>query len=180
MLSLAALAHRPQKFAPNLETSHLRRQSGRVHFPSGQWVGFYTYPHRSERFLMDLVLQFRDGIVTGEGWDGIGLFDIDGHYSTADLQCSWKKLYYRKHTVLYSGHRDKNGIWGTWTIFPIKGGFHIWPIGEGAAQETLREEAKAGSPAELVLTGPLVDSKTTGPRLWKSSKRTGYAGRSDT
>jgi hypothetical protein len=32
-----------------------------VNFPSGQWVGFYTYPNRSERYLMDLVLQFRDG-----------------------------------------------------------------------------------------------------------------------
>ncbi len=122
---------------------------------------------------MDLVLQFRDGIVTGEGWDGIGLFDIDGHYSNADLQCSWKKMYYRKHTVLYAGHRDKNGIWGTWTISPVKGGFHIWPIGEGAAQEKIREEAKEQHPANPVLAGPLGDSKTAVHRQRESLRGVG-------
>jgi len=122
-----------------------------VNFPSGQWVGFYTYPHLSERFLMDLVLEFRDGVMTGEGWDGIGLFDIDGRYSTTDLQCHWKKMYYRKHTVQYAGYREKKGIWGTWTIGATKGGFHIWPIGEGAALEKFREEAKD----EVLLPTPL-------------------------
>ena len=130
-----------------------------VHFPSGQWVGFYMYPGRSERFLMDLVLEFRDGVMTGEGWDNIGLFDIDGRYSTKNLECSWKKMYYQKHTVQYTGYGAKKGIWGTWTIQQLayypngtpvpltsKGGFHIWPIGERAALEKIRAEIREAIP----------------------------------
>lgn len=121
-----------------------------VNFPSGPWVGFYKYPHRGERFLMDLVLEFRDGAILGEGWDDIGLFDIDGRYSTGNLECSWKKMYYRKHTVLYAGYRDRTGIWGKWTIGPAKGDFHIWPIGQGAASATARAEANEVLPSSPV------------------------------
>lgn len=93
---------------------------------------------------MDLVLEFRDGTMLGEGWDDIGLFDIDGRYSTENLTCSWKKMYYRKHTVHYEGSRVSRGIRGTWTLRGIQGDFHIWPIGATAAldiaQSAISEE----------------------------------------
>jgi hypothetical protein len=47
-------------------------------FPSGQWFGFYTYHGRAKRYLMDLILEFKHGKMTGEGADGIGLFVISG------------------------------------------------------------------------------------------------------
>ena len=122
-----------------------------AHFPSGQWVGFYTYSNRSKRYLMDLVLEFRGGIVSGEGADGIGLFGIDGRYYPKEGECFWTKTYFGSHSVEYSGFREKNGIWGTWTIEGTKGGFHIWPIGEGAPVEKQREEVEEELP---ILTVP--------------------------
>mgnify|MGYP001548064027 CR=1 FL=1 len=115
-------------------------------FPSGQWIGFYTYPHQSKRYLMDLILEFRDGLVSGEGADGIGFFGIDGHYYPEEGECCWIKTYFGKHSVEYSGYREKKGIWGTWMIGGFKGGFHIWPIGEGSSLEKLTGEAEASFP----------------------------------
>jgi hypothetical protein len=120
-----------------------------AHFPSGQWVGFYTYENKSRRYLMDLVLEFRDGRIAGEGADGIGFFGIDGHYFPKEAECSWIKTYFGSHSVEYSGFREKKGIWGTWTIYGSKGGFHIWPIGEGTPLEKLREEVEEEFPLKL-------------------------------
>ena len=47
-------------------------------YPSGQWVGFFTYSDSSQRHLMDLLLSFRNGVITGQGADGIGYFSITG------------------------------------------------------------------------------------------------------
>lgn len=111
-----------------------------VNFPSGQWVGFYTYSERSQRHLMDLLLEFRDGRIAGEGADDIGSFGIDGRYYPHEGECRWIKTYFGSHSVEYSGFREKKGIWGTWAIGHAKGGFHIWPIGEGMPHELVREE----------------------------------------
>ena len=117
-----------------------------VDFPSGQWIGFYTYPNKSKRYLMDLVLEFKNGAVSGEGADGIGFFGIDGRYFPNEAECTWIKTYYGRHSVEYSGFREKKGIWGTWTIAQTKGGFHIWPIGEGVGIAKLREEVEEEFP----------------------------------
>lgn len=121
-----------------------------VNFPSGQWIGFYTYSNRTQKYLMDLVLEFRNGIIAGEGADGIGFFGIDGRYYPKEAECVWIKTYYGKHSVEYSGFREKRGIWGTWTISSTKGGFHIWPIGEGLALGKLKEEAEEEYPLQGV------------------------------
>ena len=39
-------------------------------FPSGKWVGFYTY-NGGVRYRMDMHLTFSEGRLTGEGIDGI-------------------------------------------------------------------------------------------------------------
>jgi hypothetical protein len=111
-----------------------------VNFPSGKWIGFYTYAYSSQRHLMDLILAFRAGVISGEGADGIGFFSIDGRYYAKEAECTWIKTYLGSHCVRYAGFREKKGIWGTWSIGAIRGGFHIWPIGEGALVEKLREE----------------------------------------
>ena len=118
-------------------------------FTSGQWVGFYNYSARSKKYLMDLVLEFRNGVISGEGADGIGFFIIAGHYSEGDGECSWDKTYVgnRTHTVAYRGFGEKKGIWGTWNLPGGKGGFHIWPLSDGAPLPSLEEE----KPEELPL-----------------------------
>jgi hypothetical protein len=128
-----------------------------LNFPSGPWVGFYTYRHRSERFMMDLVLEFRNGVISGDGADGIGFFGIHGQYSAQGGECSWTKTYYGSHSVEYVGFREQKGIWGTWTVGADKGGFHIWPLGEEGLAREERADAERDAPVvakELVRPKP--------------------------
>ena len=108
-------------------------------FPSGQWVGFYTYAGRTRKYLMDLTLEFKKGVLTGEGADGIGLFVISGNYSEPNGECSWVKQYVGRHAVDYQGYREGKGIWGTWVVGLGKGGFHIWPLSEGGPAKVAKE-----------------------------------------
>ena len=118
-------------------------------FPSGQWVGFYTYAGRTRKYLMDLVLEFKHGKMTGEGADGIGLFVISGNYSERSGECAWVKQYVGRHSVDYKGYREGKGIWGTWVVGMGKGGFQIWPLSEGGPVEVEVEaepkEKRAGA-----------------------------------
>ena len=95
---------------------------------------------------MDLILEFKNGIISGEGFDGIGGFVISGIYSTESRECSWKKTYVRRHTVDYKGFRENKGIWGTWTLPGAKGGFQIWPLSEGGSLVATEEEETLNQP----------------------------------
>lgn len=116
-------------------------------FPSGPWVGFYTYATLTRKYLMDLILEFKNGVMTGEGADGIGNFVISGKYSTQNGECSWVKQYVGRHAVEYTGFREGKGIWGTWKIGPGTGGFHIWPLSEGEPLKVAEETIDQTQPA---------------------------------
>lgn len=118
-------------------------------FPSGEWVGFYTYAGRTRKYLMDLILEFKNGVMTGEGADGIGSFVISGGYSEQNGECSWAKQYVGRHAVQYKGFRDGKGIWGNWIISTAKGGFHIWPLSEGAPLVAVEETDEQEKPLLL-------------------------------
>jgi hypothetical protein len=126
-----------------------------IDFPSGEWVGFYTHRGSDKRFLMDLRLEFKGGIMTGDGADGIAEFTIAGSYSEDAGECEWTKSYVGLHSVDYQGFRENKGIWGTWKLDDISGGFHIWPIGQGGRrqewkeEEILVEQEQPGIPAPL-------------------------------
>jgi len=124
-------------------------------FPSGPWVGFYTYAGSRRKYLMDLMLEFKHGSMTGEGADGVGFFVISGNYSTETGDCSWVKQYVGRHAVDYRGYREGKGIWGTWSLKGAKGGFHIWPLSEGArplvAEATAEAEATVAVPTSSSL-----------------------------
>ncbi len=102
---------------------------------------------------MDLKLEFSKGRMHGEGADGIGYFVIAGRYSEKDRECHWDKTYVARHTVSYRGFREGKGIWGTWDLREIKGGFHIWPITEGPPPDLLK--LKEEEEMELVTAAPL-------------------------
>jgi len=89
--------------------------------------------------MMDLVLEFKNGIITGEGADGIGLFVISGNYSASNGECAWIKQYVGRHAVDYKGFREGKGIWGNWTIHWTRGGFQIWPLSESSAIKVAEE-----------------------------------------
>lgn len=130
----------------------MEKETGMSESSSGQWTGFYTYSGHSRRFLMDLVLEFKQGIMSGEGYDGIGGFVIAGVYSSVTHECSWKKTYVGRHTVEYRGFGENNGIWGTWTLLGTRGGFRIWPLSEGVPlladkeEEPVQEQKKSPQP----------------------------------
>jgi hypothetical protein len=118
-------------------------------FPSGKWVGFFTYHGDTRKHGMELLLTFRHGAVDGEGRDAVGEFTIRGRYHLDNGACNFRKQYIARHSVEYSGYNEGKGIWGRWNIgFSAKGGFHIWPEGMNfetldalAAEEELPDEA---------------------------------------
>jgi hypothetical protein len=105
-------------------------------FPSGPWVGFYTYTGAPDKHRMDLGLTFTNGRISGEGNDDVGPFVISGHFDAANRECHWTKTYVGAHDVFYRGFREGKGIWGTWEIWwEARGGFHIWPRGNAVHNE---------------------------------------------
>lgn len=126
-------------------------------FPSGKWGGYFLQKQLPGRHRMELLLTFRNGELTGEGRDLVGFFYLRGRYSLADGVCSWNKRYLGKHDVQYRGFAEGNGIWGTWEIPPSmnegrhwRGGFHIWPEGQGGTSgPALAEEADLPEPATV-------------------------------
>lgn len=126
-------------------------------FPSGPWEGFYNYTPR-DKHHMELALEFRSGRITGEGRDDIGRFTIQGGYDAAALETWWTKSYSypSAHSVAYRGFREGKGIWGTWEIASqARGGFHIWPVGEGAG-ETHAEPEVVAAPADAPKPEPVL------------------------
>lgn len=111
------------------------------HFPSGRWEGFYTYYSgvEGEQHRMSCWFDFMQGLVYGAGSDDVGPFDWQGEYCTGSCTCNLVK-YYSSHVVHYSGHADENGIWGTWLLSELRGGFHLWPTQEGEEEAGLEVE----------------------------------------
>lgn len=122
-------------------------------FPSGPWVGFFTYKGHADKTRMELRLAFSHGTLTGEGRDRVGEFIVRGQYDVASGETYFTKGYIGRHDVFYKGFNEGKGIWGTWE-FPAKlassltGGFHIWPKGmPDPTQPVLATEAEP--PIEL-------------------------------
>jgi hypothetical protein len=112
-----------------------------------------------QRNQMELLLAFRQGVMTGEGRDFIGEFLIRGKYNLDDGKCHWTKRYVGKHDVAYKGYNEGKGIWGLWEIPPSsQGGFHIWPEAMGDPSSPHLEEA-IETPAETTPT-PEVEVET--------------------
>lgn len=127
-------------------------------FPSGPWRGFFLMDHwpGRHRSQMELILTFRQGVMTGEGRDFIGAFLICGKYNLDDGRCHWTKRYIGKHDVAYQGYNEGKGIWGLWEI-PSKwrGGFHIWP--EAMGDPTSHHLAEALDIPEGISPAPEVE-----------------------
>jgi hypothetical protein len=104
---------------------------------------------------MDLGLTFANGAISGEGNDDVGTFVISGRYDAKSKEVHWVKSYVAAHDVFYRGFREGKGIWGTWEIGRSdRGGFKIWPLGQGANDDDAETEAVT-QPVEAV--GELVE-----------------------
>ena len=134
------------EFKPEFETD--------PRFPSGKWAGFYLMPHTAnKRHPTELILNFFNGRMWGEGQDKVGKFIIEGKYTLDDGKARWLKTYIAKHTVHYDGYNEGKGIWGMWEIpntlgINWKGGFHIWPDGVGQSGDASLKAA-IDTPSEV-------------------------------
>jgi len=128
-------------------------------FPSGPWVGFWIQRGLGKQ-PMSLSLAFVNGRVAGSGRDIIGQFDFSGNYDLKTGRVVMTKQYERAHRVAYDGANQNDGmwLWGTWTIGPDHGGWHLWPEGEDdPTQKHLKAEKELPKPGRLK-RGELVES----------------------
>jgi hypothetical protein len=115
-------------------------------FPSGEWTGFYLQYWMPGRHKTEVDLFWKDGIVTGDGYDRVGPYTINGTYDTTTGKCEWTKQYTGKHAVAYRGVNNGQGISGIWEIRQLggmyvdRGGFHLWPEGSDVSEESDRTE----------------------------------------
>jgi hypothetical protein len=90
--------------------------------------------------MHDVVLQFAEGIISGEGNDCIGPFRFQG---TCDSQGAvvMIKQYLGKHQVLYQGQYDGEGtMFGRWSIGPFDSGeFLLSLVADRAASAEVAE-----------------------------------------
>src|SRR5260370_4076354 len=70
-------------------------------FPSGPWTGFFLQKLIPGRHLMELLLTFSKGNMTGEGRDLVGQFIIRGQHDLADATCHSTKRYAATHALFY-------------------------------------------------------------------------------
>jgi hypothetical protein len=98
---------------------------------------------------MRLGLTFsRKGNISGDGFDDIGPFTIDGVFEFGSNKASWTKSYIGRHSVEYSGLYDGRSICGNWTLVMGSGGFWIWP---SALEETEGEAIEVQEPIEILV-----------------------------
>lgn len=92
---------------------------------AGKWDGFWEQPPYGRQAMEDLLLEFDSGSVRGAGRDMIGPFLFEGTYDTAGL-VRLRKQYIGRHTVLYVGQYDGEGVvFGQWFIGSDSGKFAL-------------------------------------------------------
>jgi len=109
-----------------------------VLYPSGEWVGYYTYDGKPHLLPMHLTLNFSQGRIQGAGIDNPGQFVVEGTYDESS-RAAWLKRYVEKHSVRYEGMYSDGEILGSWSLTqitqgrtaPLHGAFRIWPLPTG-------------------------------------------------
>lgn len=93
-----------------------------VQLPSGVWRGHYEQLRR--HYAQEMTLEFADGVVRGDGRDGLGPFTAEGEYRVdeGEVRVGWVKTYDGAHSVLYLGALRDGALVGRWEIPPWDGG----------------------------------------------------------
>ncbi len=105
-------------------------------YPSGEWVGYYTYHDKPTKCPMHLTLNFAQGNIRGAGIDNPGHFVIEGSYDDINFRARWAKRYIGKHSVEYEGTCRDGEIIGSWHLtqsirgpgVSTHGEFRIWAL----------------------------------------------------
>ena len=105
-------------------------------YPSGEWVGYYTYQAKPTKCPMHLTLNFAQGTIQGAGIDSSGQFVIEGIYDDMNFRVNWAKRYVDKRSVEYEGTYRDGEITGSWSltqnhqgrVASTNGDFRVWPL----------------------------------------------------
>jgi len=111
----------------------------RLELPSGLWAGHYVQLWM--KHSQQMTLEFADGLIRGDGADGLGAFAIDGEYRAdeGEVRMGWIKTYQGAHSVLYLGKLEGGQIVGKWRFSIYSGTFALGPaVAVGALQEERR------------------------------------------
>lgn len=100
-----------------------------VELPSGIWRGHYE--QYGVRHAQQVLMELADGLVRGDGIDGIGPFEIDGEYRADGelVRIGWVKTYEGAHSVLYLGTLERGVMTGHWSVGGMRGAFVLHPPG---------------------------------------------------
>lgn len=75
-----------------------------------------------------MTLEFADGLIRGDGRDGLGPFAIEGEYRAEEalVRLGFIKTYDNAHSVLYLGQLAGSAtIQGEWQLGPSRGKFAL-------------------------------------------------------
>jgi hypothetical protein len=99
----------------------------RIDLPSGLWAGHYVQFWL--KHSQQMTLEFADGLIRGDGTDGLGAFTIDGEYRVdeGEVLLGWIKTYQGAHSVLYLGKLEDGKIVGKWKLSIGSGAFALSP-----------------------------------------------------
>jgi hypothetical protein len=94
---------------------------------SGLWTGYYE--QWGDRHPQETTLEFADGLIRGDGSDGLGTFTVEGEYRVdgGEVRLGWIKTYDGAHSVLYLGVLDGDRITGEWKLPGGQGSFALSP-----------------------------------------------------
>ena len=108
--------------------------------PSGLWTGHYVQLWM--KHPQQMTLEFADGLMRGDGVDGLGAFAIEGEYRVdgGEVRLGWIKTYEGAHSVLYLGKLEAGRIVGRWSLTLGSGAFALSPA---TAREAMRKEKGA-------------------------------------
>jgi len=108
----------------------------RIELPSGLWAGHYV--QLWIKHSQQMTLEFADGLIRGDGADGLGAFTIDGEYRVdgGEVRMGWIKTYQGAHSVLYLGKLEAGQIVGKWKLSMGSRAFALSPaVAVGNLQE---------------------------------------------
>lgn len=99
---------------------------------SGVWDGHYE--QFGEHYPQRMTLEFADGLIRGDGADGLGTFTLDGEYRVEDdgVRIGCIKTYDNAHSVLYLGTLVDGRITGQWRLPGGRGEFALSATGTGS------------------------------------------------
>jgi hypothetical protein len=113
-----------------------------IQLPSGLWAGHYV--QFFVKHAQQMNLEFADGLIRGDGSDGLGPFTIDGEYRVdgGEVRMGWIKTYQGAHSVLYLGKLQDGQIAGKWNLLVAIAGTGTFALSPAKATNPLQPKGQ--------------------------------------